>query len=86
MTARYPRRADGLALEDAAGAWVIRNAAHGRVHYLTASAALALELCTGEIEWQAIVELVCAATGAPAEARADVERVLRQAADEGLIR
>ena len=85
MSARYPRRADGLALEAAGGAWVIRDAARGRVHYLTASAALALELCTGENDWPAIVELVCAATGAAA-ARADVERVLRQAAGEGLIR
>jgi len=83
MSARWPRRAAGLALDDAGGAWVIRDTAHGRVHYLNASAALALELCTGDNEWTAIVELVCAATGAPA--RAEVERVLRRAAEAGLI-
>ena len=48
MSARYPRRAPGLALEEAGGAWMIRDAARGRVHYLNAAAALALELCTGE--------------------------------------
>ena len=86
MSARYPRRAPGLAFEEAGGAWMIRDAARGRVHYLNAAAALALELCTGNNEWQAIVTLVCAATGAPAGAEADVERVLQRAADEGLLR
>jgi len=84
MTARYPRRTAGLALDDAGGAWIVRQPGRGRVHYLNAAAALALELCTGDNEWQAIVELVCAATGAP-EARPELERVLQHALDEGLI-
>ena len=85
MSARYPRQAAGLRLREAGGAWVIQDAARGRVHYLSASGALALALCTGEVEWPAIVELVCAATGAPAATRADVEAVLQRAAEEGLI-
>jgi len=85
MTSRCPRRVAGLVVAEAAGAWVVRQPARGRVHYLNAAAALALELCTGDNEWPAIIDLVCAATGAPAGARAEVERVLQAALDEGLI-
>ena len=85
MTGRYPRRVAGLVEAEAAGAWVIRQPARGRVHYLTAAAALALELCTGDTEWQTIVDLVCAATGAPSEATTAVAQVLQQATDAGLI-
>ena len=85
MSARYPRRVTGVVVAEADGAWVIRQPGRGRVHYLNAAAALALELCTGATEWEALVERVCAAAGAPPEAAPALAAVLQQAADAGLI-
>ena len=84
MSARYPRRAAGIVVAEADGAWIVRQPERGRVHYLNAAGALALELCSGALEWQAVVDLVCAATGAP-ESAPGVAAVLQRAAEAGLL-
>jgi hypothetical protein len=82
---QYPKRIEGLDIEEAKEGYMIFETERDRVHYLNPSAALILELCTGANTVAGIADLVQEAYGL-AEPPAEVVRVaLKQMKEEGLL-
>lgn len=83
--AENPKKIEGLDVEETDDGYMIYEPEKDRVHYLNPSAALILELCTGANTTAAIVELVQQAYGLTEPPVDDVQAVLTQMKDEGLL-
>lgn len=80
-----PIRADGLEIQEAGDGFIVYQAERDRIHYLNHTATLVLEACVGELEADGIAGLVARAFSLRETPVEDVEAVLRDLADEGLI-
>jgi hypothetical protein len=80
-----PRRAPGIRIDEVEDGCIVYQRARDRVHYLNATAALVLELCTGANSREEIVELVQLATGPGARQRKVIEGLVAHLRTEGLI-
>lgn len=69
----------------AADGSVVWDASRGRVHYLNRTAALIVELCSGENSWGRIADLVQAAYGLRDRPEREVGRVLTALLDDGAL-
>jgi hypothetical protein len=81
-----PRRIDGLDICEVVDGYVVYETGNDRVHYLNSTAALVLELCTGDNSRHDIAALLRQAFNLPASPDADVTTVLGNFSREGLVR
>ncbi len=81
-----PQRADGLDLCEVVDGYVVYEAGTDRVHYLNNTAALVLELCTGDNSGAEIASLLGSAFSLTAEPAAEVKDILGTFTREGLVR
>lgn len=81
-----PRRNDGLDVCEVVDGYVVYEAGNDRVHYLNNTAALVLELCTGENSRTEIAALLQSAFSLTSSPDAEVTDVLNSFAREGLVR
>jgi hypothetical protein len=80
-----PARADGLDVVPTADGYVVYDAARDRVHYLNHTAALVLELATGERTEAEIVHLLQVTYDLPHPPEAEVRDCLEQLREERLV-
>jgi hypothetical protein len=81
-----PQRIDGLDLCEVVDGYVVYEAGNDRVHYLNSTAALVLELCTGDNSRDEIAALLRQAFNLPDSPEAEVTTVLGNFSREGLVR
>jgi hypothetical protein len=82
---RRPRRIEGLEVTRVDDGYIVYRPERDRLHYLNHTAVLVLELCTGQHTPAAIAELVRSAYALAKPPAAEVEGLLAQLEDEGLI-
>lgn len=80
-----PVRAPGLEIEEAGDGFIIYDEARDRIHYLNHTATLVLEACQGELDATGITDLVATLYSLPNAPLEDVDSVLLQLEQEGLI-
>jgi hypothetical protein len=81
-----PKRMDGVTLGRSAHEVILYGPVEDQVHYLNATAAAIWELCDGETEDSEMVAAICLLTGMlPDIVREDVDRVVTQFAEAGLV-
>lgn len=80
-----PVRATGLEIEEAGDGFIIYEEERDRIHYLNHTATLVLEACQGELGATGIADLVATLYSLPRSPLEDVESVLLQLEQEGLI-
>lgn len=80
-----PRRADGLEVNEVADGFVVYQPSRDRVHYLNHTAALVLELCTGENARADIDRAVQAAYDLPEPPVAELDACFTQLVEEELV-
>jgi hypothetical protein len=80
-----PARAPEIEINQVGDGYVVYHPAQERVHYLNHTAALVLELCTGENDASSIVGLVGAAYELPEPPAKEVEGCLDRLRTEGLV-
>jgi coenzyme PQQ synthesis protein D (PqqD) len=85
MPDRGPERTDGIEVNAVADGYVVYDTARDRVHYLNHTAALVLELCTGENSTDEIVRLLQVAFELPEPPTREANDCLEQLRGEGLI-
>jgi len=81
-----PQRSDGLDICEVVDGYVVYEAGNDRVHYLNNTAALVLELCTGDNSREEIVALLQSAFSLEHRPDAEVTDILSSFTREGLIR
>ena len=81
-----PQRIEGLDVCEVVDGYVVYEAGTDRVHYLNSTAALILELCTGDNSREDITTLLRSAFDLAAAPDAEVGDILGSFAREGLIR
>jgi hypothetical protein len=81
-----PQRIDGLDICEVVDGYVVYESGNDRVHYLNSTAALVLELCTGDNSREEITTLLRSAFSLPDAPDTEVGTVLGNFAREGLIR
>jgi hypothetical protein len=80
-----PQKNEGLEVREFEDAFMVYQAERDRVHYLNSTAVLVLELCTGENPPAKIAELIQQTFGLEALPLGEVNQVLQNMSDEGLI-
>ena len=85
MSDTHPQRVDGVEVNSVTDGSVVYDPAADRVHYLNHTAALVLELCTGENSVEEIVTLLQTAFELPEPPTAEVGACLDQLRGERLI-
>jgi hypothetical protein len=80
-----PERIEGLEITRVEDGFLIYQRDRDRVHYLNHTAVLVLELCNGRNGAGEIAELVRKTYGLPRAPEREVDEVLGQLHDEGLI-
>lgn len=80
-----PRRVDGLEIEPAADGFVVYQPDRDRVHYLNHTAALVLEMCTGDARAGELPGLLARLYSLPEPPTDDVERALEELLSERLV-
>lgn len=80
-----PVRADGIDITTVSDGYVVYDADRDRVHYLNHTAALVLELCTGDTRADEMAGLLQAAYDLPDPPDAEARQCLEQLRREGLI-
>jgi hypothetical protein len=80
-----PRRVDGLDVCEVVDGYVVYEAGSDRVHYLNNTAALVLELCTGDNSREEIAGLLRSAFSLTAAPAAEVSDILDSFTREGLV-
>jgi hypothetical protein len=81
-----PQLIDGLDLCEVVDGYVVYEAGTDRVHYLNNTAALVLELCTGDNSREDIATALRSAFHLPDAPATEVNDILGRFATEGLIR
>jgi hypothetical protein len=80
-----PLRAPEIEIERAEDGYIVYHPARDRVHYLNHTAALVLELCTGENEASGIATLMRTMYDLPEPPVGEIETCIAQLREEGLI-
>jgi coenzyme PQQ synthesis protein D (PqqD) len=80
-----PVRASHIEIGEVEDGYVVYDRARDRVHYLNHTAALVLELCTGDNEASSIAGLLRTAYELPEPPVEEIEGCLEQLREEGLI-
>lgn len=80
-----PVRADGIEVNEVDDGFVVYDPVNDRVHYLNHTAALVLELCTGEHTDDQVVDLIGTLYDLPQPPMAEVTECLAQLREEGLV-
>jgi hypothetical protein len=80
-----PKRVNGLDISAAEEGCIISRAGCDRIYFVNPSAALILELCTGESSVEQIADLVKGAYHLPQAPVEDTRAVLKQLEAEGLL-
>lgn len=81
-----PTRTTGIELDEVAGGFIVYDPKHDRVHYLNHTAALVLELCTGNAAAAEIARMLQIAYELPAPPEGEIDECLERLKQEGLIR
>ena len=81
-----PQQVAGLDICEVVDGYVVYETGNDRVHYLNSTAALVLELCTGQHSREEIAVLLRSAFSLQAAPDADVGEILGSFAREGLVR
>lgn len=84
-----PAARNDVLLRRVGNEWVLFDASHGRAHVLNLTAAVVWTYCDGQHPSDAIAEAIgreIADAPPKPDIRADVNKVLRRFADEGLFR
>jgi len=84
-TNHTPRKSDDIEINKASDGCVVFQTAEGRVHYLSHTAAIVFELCTGENSLSEIVQTIQDNFGLAESFNAAIEDCLGQLRAEGLI-
>jgi PqqD family protein of HPr-rel-A system len=84
MTSK-PSRVDDFELNEVADGYVVYHSEHDRVHYLNHTAALVLELCTGENDASEIIERMQRAYDLPEPPEQEIGECLERLREEGLV-
>ena len=84
MTSK-PSKVDDFELSEVDGGYVVYHPTLDRVHYLNHTAALVLELCTGENDAAEIVERMQRAYDLPEPPEEEIGECLERLRDEGLV-
>ena len=85
MRSAPPRQIENLQIDQAANGFVIFDASRERVHYLNHTAALILQLCSGENSETDIAGYLQEAYALPEPPAAEVAAYVTRLAEEGLI-
>jgi hypothetical protein len=85
MSGDFPHQLPGLEIDQADDGFIVYQAERDRVHYLSPSAVLVLELCTGSNTTETIVELLARVYGSEQVPDAAVRETLAQLWEAGLI-
>jgi hypothetical protein len=80
----YPKRIDGLEINQVEDGFIIYQPERDRVHYLNHTGVLILELCNGRNSPGEIARLVQAAYGLSETPEKEVNELLAKLRDEGL--
>ena len=80
-----PKRVNNLDISAAEEGCIISRAGCDRIYFVNPTAALILELCTGESSTEQIAELVKQAYNLPQAPVEDTREVLKQLEAEGLL-
>ena len=80
-----PQKIEGLEVREFEDAFMVYQTERDRVHYLNSTAVLVLELCTGENPPAKIAELIQKTFGLEEAPLGEVNQVLQNMSDEGLI-
>lgn len=81
----FPRKAEGLEINEVADGYIVYQKDRDRVHYLNLTAALVLELCTGENDADQFPALIKEAYSLAESPGSDVQECLERFTAEGLI-
>lgn len=81
-----PRRAEGLEIDEVGDGFIIYDPQRDRVHYLNHTAALVLELATGELDAHGIADWIGRAYSLDQPPVADIVRLIGELTVEGLLR
>lgn len=81
-----PVRVDGIEVNEVADGFVVYDPERDRVHYLNHTAALLLELCTGEHTEDDLASLLATMYELPTPPAIEVQECLAQLREEGLVR
>jgi Coenzyme PQQ synthesis protein D (PqqD) len=81
-----PTRATEIEIDEVAGGFLVYHPSRDRVHYLNHTAALVLELCTGEASADEIARMLQVAYELPTPPEGEIGECLEQLKQEGLVR
>lgn len=84
-TGDFPLRAPDLEIEEAGDGFIVYDEAKDRVHYLNHTAALVIELATGELEMQGIASWIARAYALEAPPIDDVKQLIDELREENLL-
>jgi hypothetical protein len=85
ITARFPKRADGLEINSIDGGFMVYQTEHNRVHYLNHTAVLVLELCNGRDSAEKIAGIVQEAYGLSEPPETEVRDIITKMETETLV-
>jgi hypothetical protein len=80
-----PRRVDGVRVEEAADGFIVYQPEQEKVHYLNHTAAIVLELCSGEVTVREMAEALRQMYDLPETPLREVERCLDDLRKQGLV-
>jgi len=80
-----PRQSEGIEVNETADGYVVYDSASDRVHYLNHTAAIVLELCTGEHDEPGIAALLQRVYDLPEPPEVEIAECLAILKDEGLV-
>lgn len=81
----HPQRAEGLEIEESGDGFIVYQPARDRIHYLNHTAAMLLELSSGELTVAEIAALLATAYSLPRPPEEDTARALGELLGEGLV-
>ena len=81
----FPVRAPDLEIEEAGDGFIVYDESRDRVHYLNHTAALVVELATGELESHGIANWIARAYALDTPPVEDVERLIGELREEQLL-
>jgi len=83
--ARFPKKAEDIEINEVDDGYVVYHRDRDRVHYLNHTAALVLELCTGENDADEMPSLLKDAYEMKEAPVDEIEECLTKLYDEGLV-
>ncbi len=81
----FPVRAPDLEIEEAGDGFIVYDESRDRVHYLNHTAALVIELATGDLESHGIANWIARAYALETPPVEDVERLIGELREEHLL-